>query len=101
MTVQPTAILARLPDVIATDLANELILLDPATGEMFSLNTTGRAIWQALDGRTTVADVSAAIGRAFDVSPERVDADVRQLLASLLEAGLVEVHGPIEHGRRA
>jgi len=91
MALQPTAILARRPDVIATDLANEMILLDSATGEMFSLNTTGRAIWQALDGRTAVAEISAAIERAFDVSPERVDTDVRQLLAALLEAGLIEV----------
>ena len=90
MALQPTTILARRPDVIATDLADELILLDPGTGEMFSLNATGRAIWQALDGRTAVADVSAAIERVFDAGHERVDADVRELLAALLEAGLVE-----------
>ena len=78
-----------LPDVIETDLDDELILLDPKTQEMFSLNETGRRVWRALPAgaEALVRDVVSA----YDAAPEAVEADVRRLLDELLEAGLVEV----------
>lgn len=87
--LDPTTIVKPRPDVIETELEGELILLDPASGEMFSLNATGRSIWRALDGRS-VAGVVAAIERAYGVAPERAGEDVLALLGRLLEAGLVE-----------
>ncbi|HEX7120063.1 MAG TPA: PqqD family protein [Longimicrobiales bacterium] len=78
--------------VVATDLGDELILLDPGSGEMFSLNATGRCIWQALDGG--VAAAAAAVVEAFDVAPERAEADVRALVDDLLGAGLLVVADP-------
>jgi hypothetical protein len=90
MNLDPTTILTPRRGIIETELEDELILLDPASGEMFSLNGTGRSVWRALDGRT-VAGVVSAIESAYDVAPERAGEDVRALLAQLLEAGLVEV----------
>ncbi|HEX6938574.1 MAG TPA: PqqD family protein [Longimicrobiales bacterium] len=93
MFLDPTVILAPRPDVIATDLESELILLDAGTGEMFSLNATGRAVWRALDGGTTVAGVVAAVERAYDIAADRAEADVHALLVRLLEVRLVELRG--------
>jgi hypothetical protein len=79
---------APLPSIIETDLEHELILLDPVSQEMFSLNETGRAIWRALPGRT-VPDVAAELTRHFDVAREEADAEVRALVGRLLEARLI------------
>jgi PqqD family protein of HPr-rel-A system len=76
------------PDVIETDLGEELILLDPRTQEMFSLNATGRAVWRALPAPDEAA-IAAAVAESFDISPARAEADVRTLLQQLAEAGLV------------
>jgi hypothetical protein len=81
------------PDVIETDLADELILLDPATQQMFSLNATGRAIWRALPAPGE-AELAEAVAAQFEVTAEQACADVQALLRQLLDAKLVRAgHG--------
>lgn len=76
------------PQIIATDLKRELILLDPHTQEMFRLNEAGRRIWRTLPaGEETLV---AALLDAYDVCRESAAADVRRLLRALGEAGLIE-----------
>lgn len=80
------------PRVIATDLGNELILLDPETEQMYSLNETGRAIWHALP-LSDPDDAVRALTGAFDVTPDAAAVDVRLLLSALVDAGLVHCAG--------
>jgi hypothetical protein len=75
-------------DVIETRLADEIILLDTATQQMFSLTGSGPLIWDAL--RTeTISGVAALITARFEVTPEVATADVRALVTRLLDAGLL------------
>jgi len=76
------------PGIVETDLETEVVLLDPATREMFSLNATGRVVWRALPGRT-VADLAAEVTRAFDVGYDRALEDVRRIVGELLAAGVI------------
>jgi hypothetical protein len=75
--------------IVETELPNELILLDPETQQMFSLNATGCVAWRLLAGRTTREAVDALVAR-FDATPERAEADFDTLVADLLTAGLIE-----------
>jgi hypothetical protein len=77
--------------VIATDLGDELVVLDPARGEMFSLNETGRCIWQAIE-RGDEEPVAALVA-AFAVDVEEARADVEALTSALVAAGLLERAG--------
>jgi hypothetical protein len=79
----------RRAGVIETDLATELVLLDPATQQMFSLNPTGRFIWQSL-GALTVGEIVERVVAAFEVQPDVAATDTRTLLEQLSAAGLVE-----------
>lgn len=76
-------------DVIATPLEGELILLDPHTGQMFSLNETGRFVWDRL-GTCNTDQIVTQVAETFDVSRERAEADVRALMSGLLDAGLIQ-----------
>jgi hypothetical protein len=78
----------RSPDVIATDLASELILLDPASRQMFGLNATGRLVWLNLDGRSA-PHLAVLVSGEFEVEAECAAADVAALLGRLHAAGLV------------
>lgn len=82
-----TARYARVAGIIETDLGTELILLDPATQEMFSLNAAGRTIWRLLDEEPVAVIVDRMVD-AFDVSRETASADARALLRRLVEAKL-------------
>jgi hypothetical protein len=78
----------RVPGVLETALEGELILLDPATQEMFSLNRTGMFVWRALPAHDPAA-IAAKLAERFAVPPQEALADVRALLDALLAAGLV------------
>jgi hypothetical protein len=77
------------PGIVETELPNELILLDPETQKMFSLNATGRAVWRLLAGRTTREAVDALVAQ-FDTAPKPAEADLGALVSALLAAGLIE-----------
>ena len=92
------------PAVVETDLGEELILIDPATREMFSLNATGRIVWRALAGEDGGRERAVAgVVSAFDVDADRAGTDVDALLAGLVAAGLVAEseggNGTAEMGR--
>lgn len=69
------------PDVLVTDLGDELVLLHPPRSEMFSLNTAGRLIWRTLPG--TVDSLAYALEQAFDVTMLQAKADVQAVLGEL------------------
>lgn len=75
------------PDVLVTDLGDELVLMQAARGLMYSLNRTGRTAWMALPASAEV--VGEALARAFDVPPEQAGADAGALLSELAAQGMV------------
>ncbi len=84
----PNQVYLRRSEVIATDLEDELVLLDPGTVEMYSLNTVGRLVWLSLPD--SPASIAGKVTESFDVSAGQVLADVQELLGTLSEMGLVE-----------
>lgn len=76
------------PDVLVTDLENELVLLDARAGEMYALNATGRRIWFALPARTS-DELANALLAEFDVTRAQALDDAQSLIAALQGAGLV------------
>jgi Coenzyme PQQ synthesis protein D (PqqD) len=78
------------PKVVVTDLEDELVLLDPVSKQMFSLNAVGRQLWLTLPalGLEAALDQVAA---SFEVSVDQARADAVALIAQLLGQKLLEV----------
>lgn len=69
------------PEVLVTDLDGELVLMHPARSEMFSLNASGRLIWQALPRtESALADLLAA---RYSLPSAQAGADVAAVLGAL------------------
>lgn len=84
-------------DVIHTKLANgEVVLLHLTAGQCFSLNETGSRIWQLLDGKTTLSQVSRDLESRYEVSEEQALSTVMELAAQLLAQELVTAGDPSE-----
>jgi pyrroloquinoline quinone biosynthesis protein E len=66
----------------------QTMLVWPERG--LALNETAAAIVTECDGSRTIAQIVVAIAERFDAPRERVEADVRALLESLRQRGLVE-----------
>jgi coenzyme PQQ biosynthesis protein PqqD len=60
-----------------------VILLDPVSGEYFTLDDVGGRIWELCDGSTSIDQIVAAIAEEYDASAEQVRTDVDELLSEL------------------
>ena len=67
---------------------DEVVLLNLDTGHYYSLNESGRRIWELLDGNNSVPDVVRVICEEFDVEQKAAVKDVNTLLDELLKEGL-------------
>ena len=73
------------PKVVVTDLENELVLLDPQSKQMFTLNAVGRTLWLALpDGFESAVQ---RVGQEFEVGIDVARQDADKLIAELTRAG--------------
>ena len=59
--------------------------------KVISLNTTAAYLWEQVQGRDfTVEDLTALLTARYDVEEQTARADAEKLLASWLDAGLIE-----------
>jgi len=77
-------------DVLFQEVSGETVLLDLASEQYFGLDEVGTRIWALLnDGRSVGEMVEILLGE-YAVGREQLEADVRELLGALMDAGLIE-----------
>lgn len=80
---------ARGERIISRRADQTLILLDPDSGEYFTLDDVGGRIWELCDGSRSVDEIAAALAEEYDAPPEQIRADVAELLSDLRDSRLV------------
>ena len=76
--------------ILSRELDNEMVLFDPRTNKLHSLNPTACFVWQHCDGITSVDMLATLLGRSFAVSSDQAEADLRSLLGMMHDEGLIE-----------
>ena len=66
-----------------------MILVNCDTGAALALNTTGKLVWNLIDGRRDPAALAAAVREKFLDAPDSVTDDVTALLATLAGEGFI------------
>jgi hypothetical protein len=77
--------------VVFRELDGEAVLLNLDSGMYFGLDRVGTRVWQVLEQHGRLDAVVERLLEEYDVAPERLRADVAQLLDALAEKGLVIV----------
>lgn len=78
-------------DIVVREIEGELIIVPLVAGigdmedELFTLNETGRAIWERLDGRKTLGDIVAELDTEYEASPGEIERDVIGIAEELLQ----------------
>ncbi len=79
-------------EVVITELeGKEAVLLHLGTKAYFTLNETGLYIWQMLSEELTAREICEKLPEKFDVSPEKAEESVRNLIGDLINEKLVRV----------
>jgi hypothetical protein len=82
------------PDVVATDSADGLVLLDQRDGRYWHLNQTGAATIRLLLDGCSPEEAANLLAQRFPAVAEQVRSDVAALLGSLRRARLLVEAGP-------
>ncbi len=75
--------------VVTQEVEDTVVLLDPTSGEYFSLSDTGRRVWQLCDGTRAASEICEALAREYDAPLPVIQEDVLQLLSELMDARLL------------
>ena len=85
-------------DVVARNIEGELIIVPLVAGigdledELFTLNETGKAIWDRLDGKKTLREVLDDLVAEFEAPAGEIEQDLIGLVGELLRRKiLIEV----------
>jgi hypothetical protein len=82
-------------ELLTTEFADELVLLNLRDGVYYSLEDVGAHVWTLLRQPISVGELCAAVVREYEVELPRCRADVSALLSMLIAHGLAEVRaGP-------
>ena len=85
------AIYAPSEDVVAREVQGEFIIIPITSGigdsedEIFTLNESGRAIWDKLDSKNSLKEVADCLASEFDAPGVEIENDVLGLVKELLK----------------
>jgi len=81
--------------VVAREIEGEIVIVPVTAGigeaedELYTLNETGQAIWQKLDGRRTLKDVVASLASEFTSPLSELETDVLGFASELTQRGIL------------
>lgn len=85
-------LLARVPDMISTELDQETVLMHIEAGAYYGLEGPAQIIWRALESPLSFAALVDRLTAEYDVSPETCAADVEKFLLQMQIEGLLLVN---------
>jgi len=92
------AVYAPSEDVVARLIEGEMLIVPLTAGigdlenELFTLNDSGRMIWQLLDGQRSLAAIARSLAEEYEAAPGEIEQDVLGLVEELVKRSmLVEV----------
>jgi len=77
-------------DVTAEAVEEELLLVNLAKGQVFRLNPTGKLVWEGAIAGHTAGEIVDELLRRREWPRPQVEGDVHELMAALLQNGLLE-----------
>lgn len=85
----PHTSLIRNPDLIATDMDGDTVMMSIERGEYFGIGGVGSRLWELLAQPVSIAQLSETICAEFEVDAATCQADVDKFAHELLQHGLV------------
>lgn len=79
-------------------LDHQIVIVNPRNRAVHVLNGTGSVIWELLDDKRTIDELTRSLSRRFEGDPALVVQQVSAFLQDLTGKGLVEIEGASDVG---
>ena len=89
------SVFRRSEDVVSREILGELMIVPLASGigdmedEIYTLNETGRCIWERLDGNLSLGAIAGALAAEYDAPDGEIERDVQGIVAELFRRRMV------------
>ena len=90
-TIPPATMVSRKPHVVDSVLDDEMLALDPRSGEVFVFRLTARAIWELLETPMSMKELCDRLREKFDVDEGRCAEEVSMFLGRLHAEGIIQL----------
>lgn len=78
-------------DVLVSEVENEAVLLNQATGKYFTLDEIGTLIWKLIIQHGQLEQVHEAMLAEYDVDPQQLEQDLLALTDKLVANALLQI----------
>ena len=82
-------VVSRSPDAAYRIYDGQATIVLPAQAEVKVLNEFGSAVWDAIDGKSTLAEILDRLLPDYDISREQAAADLLDFVSALQKHGMV------------
>ena len=89
MKLTEKTIIQRNPDILASDIDGEKVMMSIQQGEYFGLGKTGSFIWDTIEQPIAISDLADLITEKYEVSKEQCINDIMPFLNDLAEKKLI------------
>ncbi|MBY0481740.1 MAG: PqqD family protein [Chitinophagaceae bacterium] len=81
----------RKEQILASEVGNDLVMMDIENGQYITLNRVARIIWQQIETPISVTELLKALMQRFNVTKEECTNDTLEYLHNMYEQNLIIV----------
>jgi hypothetical protein len=89
--VRESSVVSWSADAVATEVNDEIVLMNLERDRCYGLGTTGSDIWRRLREPIQVAELLTQLWADYDSAPGQIDLDVLRTLNEFAAEGLIRV----------
>ena len=82
-------------NVVARKIEDEIVIVPIIAGigsmddDLYTLNNTGKAIWEPIDGKRCLFDIGRILSDRYDAPLAQILTQTQELISTLLEKGIL------------
>jgi hypothetical protein len=89
--VRSSSVVRWSADAVATEVNDEIVLMNLERDRCYGLGSTGSDIWRRLREPIQVSELLTQLWADYDSPPGQIDSDVLRTLNEFAEEGLIQV----------
>ncbi len=90
-TIAPDSQFVRNPDLIATDMDGDTVMMSIERGEYYGVSGVGTRIWELLGEPVTISNIVTTICAEFEINEATCQEDAERFISELMDNGIVLV----------
>ncbi len=88
--ITPETVIRRSDSILASNLENEVVMMDVESGSYYGLEEPASRIWDLLAEPKSVSDLVVALQSEYDITPEQCQHEVISFVEELKKRKVVD-----------